>query len=674
MDDGAAAEAAWRRWDDATLAQHRHALEAARPASAAAALACARLQARLGEIRQAQATLAAWAAAEPAGSREHGDGLALRIGNHLTALDFESAAELLQAALTEGLLLDRLPRSLVERVLRMAMVTGMARGLPEAVLSRLPPGWEPVATLIEASRMSLSSHAARFASEDGGVVTVARLLAAFDAQDAAYGSYLICRAHEAQLPLTEDEWVRVLSTPMREGEFWYLAAATSWRAHRACPTQPFITLFLINRAIILSGDLDTARDLFLRLLARDLGTLRHVCDEVLRTALDLAVHGAFEPDELFYLCARLFPHTHNPDLPILVSGHASRSAHHARRSLRAAAPPRPAAAAAPEGVVALCLSGQLRGYRQAWATTLETLGRLRRHRVVVFVSTWADVGHGFGAHDTVDRRLPPVLRNRLPVALRRRPLFEQRYPQALAVLQGEGRVSVADCQQFFGTPHVNLPDEFEVERALVDRPHQFPEGGVSTRIRNSAKMYYGMGDAIRQKAAYEQQHRMKFDAVIRLRPDVPLLSLSDDDLDQCRHRHVLLSEGPRSRTVPDMFFLMNTQVADAVGDIWAQVDRQRTFAIAPGAFNWVAEVLLFTQVAWQGVRVDTMRGSRAGSPGSNEVAPERLWQALLQDLATLDSPGADDLALASALSVAAQAEPLPDLAALRQAIERRETP
>lgn len=160
--------------------------------------------------------------------------------------------------------------------------------------------------------------------------------------------------------------------------------------------------------------------------------------------------------------------------------------------------------------IALCISGQLRGYQEA-CSSWSSLG-LDRHDTTVFVDTWSAVGLNWARiwtftrghhslHDTLNAAGPDFVRTRYP-----------RLAKALdEAMTASGTVTVPQLQEFYGTQHVRLEDDRDVK--FAGRSNQW-------------KMFYKMSAALGLAKDIGQD----FDLVIRARPDREIVDAAEFDL------------------------------------------------------------------------------------------------------------------------------------------------
>ncbi|QPC41528.1 tetratricopeptide repeat protein [Kaustia mangrovi] len=187
-----------------------------------------------------------------------------------------------------------------------------------------------------------------------------------------------------------------------------------------------------------------------------------------------------------------------------------------RSDQRQASPVAPAILQVPSRLkIAICVSGQLRGYVEA-LRTWRHLG-LERHEAHYFVHSWYEIGRKrpniMHANRVFGGRF---LKTYMKVCQEYGP---QRVGKGFPVLLGSfdrmGRVSERDIMDIYDTPHVRLED---------DSMEPF------SSFSNSKKMYYKI------EKAWEMAHDtgVDYDLVIRIRPDLEI------------------AEGPRSTGNPSV--------------------------------------------------------------------------------------------------------------------------
>jgi hypothetical protein len=300
--------------------------------------------------------------------------------------------------------------------------------------------------------------------------------------------------------------------------------------------------------------------------------------------------------------------------------------------------------------VAVCVSGQLRSYLASWPTTKAALEGMD---VTYFVFTWDKTGAGFGVGDSISRKLPDSVRYKIASTFQTKDFFSTRYPKTFDLLNESSTITTAECMEFFDTPFVEVKDEEKFEARYESYSGLRWDGNL-----NQPKMYYGIHRAIMMKKKYEDEINMRFDAVIRIRPDLGIQRIGATDIGIASSGNIALCTHLHLNNIGDIFLIMSTEVADIVGNMWPAMEAAKAFAIVPGASGTPAETALFETLCWNGVRLRKVRDSSVLSLNSVVVPPNSLWQMLKSDLSTADRQSLRvlddvDLSIASAVSDAA---------------------
>lgn len=154
--------------------------------------------------------------------------------------------------------------------------------------------------------------------------------------------------------------------------------------------------------------------------------------------------------------------------------------------------------------VAVCISGQLRGFRKAFPSLKQVLLPGTEHEI--FVDTWQDVGRS-GAEPF--RKVLPFAGVHFAEAYREHCTrlgveeMRSRYGSLFATLASTGLTSANEVSAFFGTDHVRVED---------DKAERF------AAFSNSAKMHYKIAAC----AAQVETSGNEFDLILRIRPDKPV--------------------------------------------------------------------------------------------------------------------------------------------------------
>ena len=176
--------------------------------------------------------------------------------------------------------------------------------------------------------------------------------------------------------------------------------------------------------------------------------------------------------------------------------------------------------------VAVCISGQLRGFRQTWETWRPLLAGVD---ATVFVSSWSRIGRG----------TPEPFRSVLPFegnafATEYRALgtdmgldgLRERYPVLFTAFESSGVVTRSELSELYGTPHIELDDE---------------SAAAFRGFGNSDKMHYKVERCFRMA----QESGEEYDLILRMRPDKPIVAVAFDWADMltaARARPVLYCE------------------------------------------------------------------------------------------------------------------------------------
>lgn len=154
--------------------------------------------------------------------------------------------------------------------------------------------------------------------------------------------------------------------------------------------------------------------------------------------------------------------------------------------------------------VAVCISGQLRGFRKAFPSLKQILLPGTEHEI--FVDTWQDIGRS-GAEPF--RNVLPFAGVHFADAYRDHCTrfgmeeMRERYRSLFAALASTGLTNTRELKAFFATDNVQVED---------DKAKRF------STFTNSAKMHYKIAAC----AAQVEASGKEFDLVLRIRPDKPV--------------------------------------------------------------------------------------------------------------------------------------------------------
>ena len=168
--------------------------------------------------------------------------------------------------------------------------------------------------------------------------------------------------------------------------------------------------------------------------------------------------------------------------------------------------------------VAVCVSGQLRGFRQAWRSWRPLLAGIE---ATVFVSSWSRIGRGTAnPYRSVLPFEGDAFANEyravgIEIGMER---LQERHPGLFAALERSGKVTESELSDFYGTPHVELDDE---------------DASPFRDFTNFEKMYHKIERCFRMAEASGET----FDLILRIRPDKPIAAVAFDWADMVAAAH-----------------------------------------------------------------------------------------------------------------------------------------
>lgn len=194
--------------------------------------------------------------------------------------------------------------------------------------------------------------------------------------------------------------------------------------------------------------------------------------------------------------------------------------------------------------IAVCVSGQLRGYRQAFPTW-NSLG-LSRHDTDFYVHVWDEIGRKEPIPIHAERSFPPPLAKTFAKIAQEMTILEfwSAYPRMAQLFQSEASVTEAELKTYYKTPNVKVEKESDVDEELTSNPD---------------RMYYKMWKCLDMAL----NGGTSYDLVIWVRPDKimnPNAAAPDwhDVLHSCEAEHVVFTDN-RSFCFPGSGFGMADQ-------------------------------------------------------------------------------------------------------------------
>jgi tetratricopeptide (TPR) repeat protein len=194
--------------------------------------------------------------------------------------------------------------------------------------------------------------------------------------------------------------------------------------------------------------------------------------------------------------------------------------------------------------IALCISGQLRGYELAYQTW-DRLG-LSEHRTKIFVDVWKKVGRKFPVPQHAMRTMSGHLLDAYRSAFTQlgHAAIVDRYPTMFRLFELSGEVTANQLSTFYKTPFVNVEDD------------TFP---TFSHMNNFQKMYHKI------KYCHNQAETSGdiFDLIIRIRPDKSVVSAASD------YHRILYESRFNGRLYTDVSPYIHCKLGYVIGDQFA---------------------------------------------------------------------------------------------------------
>jgi hypothetical protein len=277
--------------------------------------------------------------------------------------------------------------------------------------------------------------------------------------------------------------------------------------------------------------------------------------------------------------------------------------------------------------VAVCVSGQLRGYQPAFESWKGTL--LKDVDYDLFVHSWKNVGRS-GAEPF--RHVLPFDGKNFVETYRRLCLeegfdsFKVRYPHLFARLADTGRVTEQQISGFYRTSNVRLDDDLAM-----------PFAALSNQEKMHSKIKFCFDMAVASGGEY--------DLVIRLRPDKPIRYLGyrwHDLLDICRRSPLLFADFATGAhytnpMIGDQFAVGTLPPMQVYSSTWSLYPPLAATRLLNCAKPFVGHVSL-AQVCWlHGIKV-----SKVPIRFGQLQEPAQLSSAVIAECLELDAEGRKD--------------------------------
>lgn len=239
--------------------------------------------------------------------------------------------------------------------------------------------------------------------------------------------------------------------------------------------------------------------------------------------------------------------------------------------------------------VALCISGQMRGFSLAWPSIKSAF--VDEHNADVFVHTWDQESFTPPLFRRLSRFIGTDLVKLLPLELQQTLAFSNRFPETAKKLQEPIRrpISADEIRDIVRSRHVVVENEDELAKAGV-----FPKEIWHRGNANQAKMFYKIFQCDRLREQQERTSGDIYDVVIRIRPD---FSLKIEGLGA--YFRMVREDNSKifvSYVNPDgcgdQFAIGSSAAMSAYSSVWKYLAMKKTFAFFPGFRGSIGEELL----------------------------------------------------------------------------------
>jgi tetratricopeptide (TPR) repeat protein len=294
--------------------------------------------------------------------------------------------------------------------------------------------------------------------------------------------------------------------------------------------------------------------------------------------------------------------------------------------------------------VAVCISGQLRGYKSAFPSLRKALAPACDFDV--FVHTWERVGGNLGAQSTYERFFPPECRKSLPDAVWIAKNFEAMFRHTSKLILAERFVNTTEIREFFGAADTVVENETDFEERWKNEEHLIFNGTL-----NQAKMFYKMNACNNSKNIYAKKHNINYDLVIRIRPDMEINYIYFDEiLKFCNSNLTICSNFIELDNMGDQFGVGRPIAMDIYCSIWKFMVGARTSHYLPGIDGY-GDRLLGRHLIGMGMDVALLHQTRMRGLGSATVPPLSVKKALEQDLSAAIAYGLSEPVLLNFIEI-----------------------
>ena len=219
--------------------------------------------------------------------------------------------------------------------------------------------------------------------------------------------------------------------------------------------------------------------------------------------------------------------------------------------------------------VALCISGQMRGYLKAYPSVKKNI--IDVFNPDIFIHTWDDLGTSLNLYRRI---LPPPM----PHYLSKKFIDDSSYFLSLftnfsAEISSQSTVKEADLQKLYNPKSCVVekspPSEKFDDFFGFKPPSQILE--KQPKVIWSRNLFYKVYKCNELKREFEKQNNFKYDLVIRLRPDLSIGEIISHKVDKntlyFRYRNINLSY-----QIADQYFYADSETMDKVCDIYNHIE------------------------------------------------------------------------------------------------------
>ncbi|WP_454915508.1 hypothetical protein [Xanthobacter sediminis] len=221
--------------------------------------------------------------------------------------------------------------------------------------------------------------------------------------------------------------------------------------------------------------------------------------------------------------------------------------------------------------LALCISGQMRLFERGAASLREKL--IKNNECDIFIHTWKNRGissiagrnYPIGVHkyilDSFDKDEWVDPNQKLT-----------KFPSLLSAMDANGQITNELLIEHYGDSNIVIeetPHDYEERQSLfgIDYPDFLKK--LNPRHFHNLAMFYKIWACNKLRIEYQNKNNIKYDYVIRARPD--LIMLNDIDLSMCDRGKINQLNGGEARYVFDQFAISSPELMDVYSSVWTDL-------------------------------------------------------------------------------------------------------